>query len=112
MSSTPKRLHLILKMLCFAFAIQLVSANIAALPRNFSPTNKSTTTAQKNEYLLGLVNKVRKQPPPLYLDTTLNQLALAHSEDMLRRNFFNHVNPDGKSPSDRAREKGFLYGVG
>jgi uncharacterized protein YkwD len=34
-------------------------------------------------------------------ESTLRELARAHSDDMLRRGFFDHVNPDGASPSDR-----------
>jgi len=31
----------------------------------------------------------------------LNSLAQAHSADMLKRNFFSHINPDNESPEDR-----------
>ena len=33
-------------------------------------------------------------------------LARAHSRDMARRGFFDHVNPDGEAPSDRAARLG------
>lgn len=38
---------------------------------------------------------------PVSRDTTLIDIARAHSDDMLRRNYFSHVSPDGKSPQDR-----------
>ena len=50
-----------------------------------------------------LTNEVRRKShlPPLDRDDTLVATARAHSNDMLLRNFFNHVNPDGKAPQDR-----------
>lgn len=38
--------------------------------------------------------------------STLSEAARAHSQDMDDRNFFNHQNPDGQSPGDRALEEG------
>jgi uncharacterized protein YkwD len=50
-----------------------------------------------------LTNKVRRDHHlmPLLRDTTLIALARAHSADMLQRNYFSHVTPDGKSIQDR-----------
>jgi uncharacterized protein YkwD len=50
-----------------------------------------------------LTNEVRRKShlPPLFKDDALVTTARAHSNDMLARNFFNHVNPDGKAPQDR-----------
>ena len=50
-----------------------------------------------------LTNEARRQYhlAPLDKDNTLVVIARAHSDDMLVRNFFNHVNPDGKAPQDR-----------
>ncbi|HET8622750.1 MAG TPA: CAP domain-containing protein [Gemmatimonadales bacterium] len=36
-------------------------------------------------------------------------VAQAHAEDMVRRDFFSHTNPDGKSPFDRLRAAGVTY---
>lgn len=38
----------------------------------------------------------------------LDQSALAQSRDTYTRDFFDHVNPDGKSPTDRIRATGYL----
>ena len=38
---------------------------------------------------------------PLTHDAALRRVARAHSQDMIRRNFFSHTNPDGLSPFDR-----------
>ena len=50
-----------------------------------------------------LTNEARRKYhlPPLDKDDALVATARAHSDDMLVRNFFNHVNPDGKAPQDR-----------
>ena len=43
--------------------------------------------------------------PLLWHDGTAD-VAQAHSEDMVEREFFAHQNPDGESPFDRLREAG------
>ena len=40
-------------------------------------------------------------------DERLSRIARAHSEDMARRSFFNHVNPDGRTPTDRGKAAGY-----
>lgn len=44
---------------------------------------------------------------PLALNPYLTAAARAHSADMAARNFFDHTNPDGDSPTDRARDAGY-----
>ncbi len=53
--------------------------------------------------LLGYINNERQKmgAEKVTIDASLNNLAQAHSEDMVERNFFGHINPDGKSPDDR-----------
>lgn len=46
------------------------------------------------------------------MDSALNSIAQGHAEDMAKRNFFSHTNPDGLSPQQRADKAGFGYGVG
>lgn len=50
-----------------------------------------------------LTNEVRSQHglPTLSRDQTLTRIARAHSEDMLRRDYFNHVSPEGQTPHQR-----------
>ena len=40
---------------------------------------------------------------PLHSDPRLDAAALAHSEDMIARDYFSHTTPDGVSPWDRAK---------
>ncbi len=40
-------------------------------------------------------------------DTRLQQVAQGHSDDMAARDYFDHITPEGKSPSDRAADAGY-----
>lgn len=44
---------------------------------------------------------------PLAPNTILHQAASGHTEDMLRRGYFGHVNPDGDGPGERADDAGY-----
>jgi uncharacterized protein YkwD len=46
---------------------------------------------------------------PLAFDLRLVQAARNHSQDMNDRNFFGHVNPDGKDPGDRIDAVGYPW---
>lgn len=46
---------------------------------------------------------------PLVLDARMVPVARAHSEDMLRRDFFDHVSPDGVRPADRVLAGGISF---
>lgn len=61
--------------------------------------------------------------PPLTRDSALDLIALEHSRDMAKRDFFDHTNPDGEDPVDRAARHKFnqsrilpggsgFYGIG
>lgn len=52
---------------------------------------------------LQLVNRDRAAEglPPMQVDEQLAQAAQNHAEDMLRRNYFSHYSPEGKTPTDR-----------
>jgi hypothetical protein len=49
---------------------------------------------------------------PLALSRELTLAARAHSADMAARNFFDHTNPSGQSPTDRARAAGYSGSAG
>jgi hypothetical protein len=58
---------------------------------------------QVERAVLTLTNaeRTRHGLPTFQVDDTLDAIARAHSADMLRRNFFDHTNPDGAGPGDR-----------
>ncbi|MFI6703934.1 CAP domain-containing protein [Streptomyces sp. NPDC050509] len=58
--------------------------------------------------VLSLVNQERAKVgcAALKADASLNALAQAFSDDMAARGFFDHTNPDGDTPWDRAEQAG------
>ena len=86
--------------------------------RTTSRTTTSSSAASeltsREQGVLTLTNAHREENGcgPLKIDTRLIKAARGHAADMVERTFFDHVNPDGKSPSDRAQAAGFPSGVG
>jgi uncharacterized protein YkwD len=56
---------------------------------------------ERRIYQLTNEERRKKHLSLLDKDDALAGTARAHSDDMLARNFFSHVNPDGKAPQDR-----------
>ncbi len=63
---------------------------------------------------INLINKerIRFGLNPVISNTDLDRLALLHSDDMITRNFFGHINPDGETPNDRRLQFGIPTPVG
>jgi uncharacterized protein YkwD len=57
-----------------------------------------------------LINRERTAAKlkPLQFDERLVRIARSHSEDMARRRFFSHVNPDGQDPTARGERAGYV----
>lgn len=77
-------------------------------------------SAQVGQKVLALVNTARgkarkcgrtafQAAPPLVLSAMLNQAALIHSQDMARKNFFEHVGSDGSKVGARATRVGYKW---
>jgi len=68
--------------------------------------------AEMEAYMLTLVNQHRSKVGlgALGPNSLLAGVAKAHSADMIKRNFFDHVNPDGRNPIDRANNAGWTAG--
>lgn len=49
---------------------------------------------------------------PLRYSLRLELAATRHAEDMFQRGFFDHVNPDGDGPGERALDAGFCHEFG
>jgi uncharacterized protein YkwD len=47
--------------------------------------------------------------PPVRLNALLNQAALAHAQDMLRYDYFDHIGHDGSSPAQRVDAIGYRH---
>jgi len=69
------------------------------------PAPNSDLIAQE---IFNLTNQERQTEGlnPLIWDDSLASIARLHSEDMFKRDFFGHYNPNNESPTDRAKAKG------
>jgi uncharacterized protein YkwD len=67
--------------------------------------------SQLENDILRMVNEERAKvgAKALAMETMRRDVARAHSKDMAVRNFFDHNNPDGKSPFDRMKAVGISY---
>ncbi|MFJ2635535.1 CAP domain-containing protein [Streptomyces sp. NPDC087422] len=76
-------------------------------PTTAAPASADAVTAARAA-ILSLVNTQRASAgcSPLTASSSLDGLAQAFSEDMAARGFFDHTDPDGKTPWDRAKALG------
>jgi uncharacterized protein YkwD len=90
-------------LLCSVLAVSLrIGAASPALAQESSDADKLRVQA------LELVNKARAEHklPPLQLGKEINAAAKYHAADMLRRNFYDHTSPEGKTVADRYQSAG------
>lgn len=84
-------------------------------PRHTAPIR----TANLEQQMYELMNQDRLNPSnaneagghkaPLRWNAKLAEIARQHSEDMIRRGYFDHVDPDGRSAGDRLRAAGITW---
>lgn len=67
-------------------------------------------TAEESE-LINLINAERASHGlgPVRMSNVLMQVARAHSQDMIDRDFFDHTSPDGWGPRDRLDNAGYNW---
>jgi uncharacterized protein YkwD len=80
------------------------SAEAAGSPEAGTPGSPVETAK-----VVVLVNAARADAGcgPVRRDPRLDDASLAHSEDMIARDYFSHTTPDGVSPWDRAKAAGY-----
>ncbi|WP_425246832.1 CAP domain-containing protein [Streptomyces sp. NEAU-NA10] len=80
----------------------------AKAPEKPSAPTEVSVEAQAAAEVLALVNEERSKVgcSPLAANSALADLAEKFSEDMAARGFFDHTDPDGASPWDRAKKAG------
>lgn len=90
---------------------------LAGLARDFgvdvaedSPAGESPAGGPLAEVVTATnAERARHGLRPLTVDARLAQAAQRHSDDMVRRGFFSHENPDGTQVWDRALAAGYRY---
>ncbi len=72
-----------------------------------------TLEPQLEQQMVDLVNQERTSRGlnALRVDTTLKDMARAHSLDMIQRRYFSHYTPEGGSVADRADAAGLAYRI-
>ena len=82
-------------------------------PAEDTGSEPADTVAAYEQEVFNLVNQIRAENglEPFVYNETLAETARAHSQDMIDRNFFDHYNPDGKSPFDRMEANGIRYSM-
>ncbi|MFD7748408.1 CAP domain-containing protein [Streptomyces sp. NPDC059698] len=85
----------------------------SAAPPPAEKPSPSPTDASARSQVLALVNQERAKAgcSPLSTSAPLTSLAQDFSEDMAARGFFDHTDPDGDTPWDRAAQAG-VQGLG
>ncbi|MGW6460594.1 CAP domain-containing protein [Streptomyces sp. NPDC055078] len=75
------------------------------------PPKPSPSESAAEAEVLALVNQERANAgcAPVRFDASLARLAGAFSDDMANRGFFDHTDPDGDSPWDRAAQAGVKH---
>ena len=82
------------------------------LPLSAEPGRAWTQGVHEFEIkVFDLINQEREKYgySPLVWDSALADVARAHSADMLRRGFFDHINPDGQRPAERKWAAGITF---
>src|SRR4051794_32963176 len=87
------------------------SSAAAATCANADTSVSSLSRTDAREAVLCIVNAERnvRGLPSVHTDTRLMIAAQRHTEDMVRRNYFEHVSPSGTDPGDRITAAGYLW---
>lgn len=81
--------------------------------KKLKKSKQQIPVGQLESYMLTLLNKHRKENgiPTIGTDGTLARCAREHADDMIKRKFFDHTNPDGLDGFKRAQKAGYKKGV-
>jgi uncharacterized protein YkwD len=79
--------------------------------RTAAPATSAAAAAEADVFDLVNAERAKVGCSPLKAVGAMSDLARAHSKDMAARGFFDHTNPDGETPWDRADQAG-VSGLG
>ncbi len=107
-----------------ALVLVMTLANVALAAQADKPANsppgtetvqtcdgKSIELNKAEKLTLDLHNKTRKENglKELCVDPTLTKVAREHSNDMIKKRYFAHNSPDGKSSAKRLKDSGYNW---
>jgi uncharacterized protein YkwD len=75
------------------------------------PSKTGVDSADRTTLCLVNLERTRRGLPPLRQNALLDAASAEHSQDMVRRDYFEHATPDGRSVADRLRAIGYQRGV-
>ncbi|AKF10104.1 CAP domain-containing protein [Sandaracinus amylolyticus] len=87
--------------------------SVRVSPASEEPSGPAPDVATLRAQLLEQLNRTRAEVglPPLQEDPRLDEIALAHSQDMLEHDFLGHVSPRTGSAADRVSRGGIRSGL-
>ncbi|WP_449344042.1 sigma-70 family RNA polymerase sigma factor [Streptomyces pactum] len=87
------------------------STTPAARPTTTAPAAPPAPAAPGGGEVVQLVNaeRARNGCAPMSVNSRLTAAAQGHSDDMARRDFFDHTNPDGAGPGERITAAGYRW---
>jgi len=95
------------KVIAFQLIAPVAEESLKSL---YGPASAGLRTAyEKQTFDLANVFRAAKGKSVVTYNSTASKVAYNHSLDMLQRGFFDHVNPDGKSPFDRMKASGLSF---
>lgn len=76
-----------------------------------SGTPSGSASTSEEQQAINLLNSDRAANglPALKVNSQLTTLARNYAQDMIKRGFFSHYNPEGQSPFDRMQQAGISY---
>lgn len=95
----------------YADSLTSVSSPLASPFFQSTAVSSSDTPVTAEQQAVVLMNADRRAQslPELKVDVRLTDLGEKYAQDMVRRNFFSHTNPEGQSPFDRMKQAGISY---
>ena len=98
-----------MRLLCLAAMLAgCVLPDATRAPVDVLPADDAPSLRRLAEHVHGETNAARRAHAASRLgwSDALARVARDHSRDMARRSYFDHVSPDGETPSERARAAG------
>ena len=98
-------------MLCFSIIAMVTIAvpNVFVHPVYAAKVMMKATTEEVQALALLNNDRAKHGLAPLVYNAELNKLAETYADDMIKRGFFAHNNPEGLTPFDRMGKAGITY---